>query len=396
MSSSSTPEQHGAAHPVKNDARAASELRNDHPASHPEPDSGPAQVLSGSEIEAAGGKKRLSRRTGGSEAGKMTWRGTKSTLRKLGVALGVLWTIMCLVIGVLLGWMANERIQVGRTTAGPSVIEVPVLEEVPSFAMPDLRGLSLPEAKQVIVDTGASADVVEVVEVEWGGAPGLVIAQDPVLGEQVASRIQLQVSKQATMPEVAGLAESEAVDRLRLLGVEAVVEQRFDLSARTGTVLEASVAVGEALPKVVNLVVAQPGAAVFVSQLKSVDGNCSKHDGRINGQSYPNSTECRSGTAEHPSTSVWLLDRKAHQLSAVVGVDDRGKTDASVTVRITGDGKELANVNATYATPTEVSVSVEGVLRLEIIVVSENRASAVFGDMLVKGLPDEIKTLEIR
>ncbi|MDO5082930.1 MAG: PASTA domain-containing protein [Arachnia propionica] len=321
---------------------------------------------------------------------------TRTALRKISLAAFALWTVSCLALGVILGWGVHDRVQAGRTTAGPSVIEIPALEQSDGFAMPDLRGLPLPDAKQVIVDGGADVDLIDVLEVEWGGQAGLVISQDPVSGEQVAARIQLQVSKQATMPDLVGMSELEAVDRLKTLGVEAVVEQRFDLAARTGTVLEASVSAGEVLPTVVNLVVAQPGAAVYLAQLKMADGGCSGRDGRINGRGYPNSTECRSGTSQNPSTGVWLLDRKVHQLTGVIGVDDRGKVDAAVQVIITGDGKELVNATATYANPVEVSVSVKDVLRLEIAVISEKQSSAMLGDMLVKGIPEEIETLEKR
>ena len=77
-------------------------------------------------------------------------------------------------------------------------------------------------------------------------------------------------------------------------------------------------------------------------------------------------------------------------------MDDRGKTDAVVQVIITGDGKELVNATATYANPAEISVSVKDVLRLEITAVSEKQSPAVLGDMLVKGIPEEIETLEKR
>lgn len=338
----------------------------------------------------APGKKERKRKRGG----KAKQPTTRSRLRKLALAAFALWTVSCLTAGVVLGWMINDRMHQARTTEGPEVIEVPMLADAAGFAMPDLRGLSLTDAKQVLVDSGSSADLVDVVEVEWGGQVGVVITQDPVSGEQVKERITLQVSKQALMPDVLGQSELEAVDKLKALGTETVVEQRFDLASRTGTVLETSVAVGEPLPTVVTLVVAQPGTALFLSQLEAADGGCSSKDGRLNGKEYPNSTECRSGTAQYPATSVWLLDRKAHQLSGVIGVDDRGKTDAVVQVVITGDGAELANVTATYANPVEVSVSVKDVLRLEVTVLSENQSQAVLGDMLVKGLPEEIATLE--
>ena len=319
---------------------------------------------------------------------------TRNQLRKLGLTAFILWSISCLLAGLVGGWFLNERIQAGRSEAGPSVIEIPAAQQVSGLAMPDLRGMSLVDAKQVLADSGVSLPSVEISEVEWGGDAGFVVAQEPVGGEAVASAIKLRVSKPAVMPNVVGLSQTEAVEALKKLGVEVEVEERFDLASRTGTVLDASVATGEPLPSAVKVIVAQPGTAVYLSKVKVEGYGCSAFDAKINGTAYTNSVKCSSGRVSSPSKAVWLIDRKAYRLSGLVGVDDRGDLDGAVQVVITGDGVELANVTATYAKPAEVNVSVEKILRLEITVTSEKNSNAILGDMIIKGIPDQIATLE--
>lgn len=319
---------------------------------------------------------------------------TRNQLRKLGLTAFVLWSVSCLLAGLVGGWFLNERIQAGRSEAGPSVIEIPAAQQSPELAMPDLRGMGLVDAKQVLADSGVALSSIEISEVEWGGDAGFVVAQEPVGGEAVASVIKLRVSKPALMPNVVGLSQTEAVEALKRLGVEVEVEERFDLASRTGTVLEASVATGEPLPSAVKVIVAQAGMAVYLSKVKAEGYGCSAFDAKINGTAYVNSVKCGSGRASSPSKAVWLIDRKAYRLSGLVGVDDRGDSDDAVQVIVTGDGVELANVTATYAKPAEVNVSVEKVLRLEITVTSEKNSNVILGNMILKGIPEQIATLE--
>lgn len=319
---------------------------------------------------------------------------TRNQLRKLGLTAFVLWSVSCLLAGLVGGWFLNERIQAGRSEAVPSVIEIPAAQQSPELAMPDLRGMGLVDAKQVLADSGVALSSIEISEVEWGGDAGFVVAQEPVGGEAVASVIKLRVSKPAVMPNVVGLSQTEAVEALKRLGVEVEVEERFDLASRTGTVLEASVATGEPLPSAVKVIVAQAGMAVYLSKVKAEGYGCSAFDAKINGTAYVNSVKCGSGRASSPSKAVWLIDRKAYRLSGLVGVDDRGDSDDAVQVIVTGDGVELANVTATYAKPAEVNVSVEKVLRLEITVTSEKNSNVILGNMILKGIPEQIATLE--
>ena len=116
---------------------------------------------------------------------------------------------------------------------------------------------------------------------------------------------------------------------------------------------------------------------------------------QVDAVAYPNSLTCSPGTVEDPNTAVWLINRRGRQLTGTIGVSDADGLDATAQVQITGDGKPLAQVSASYAAPAPIDLDISGVLRLEISVVSgETRSRAVLGDMILKGSTADIDTLE--
>lgn len=133
---------------------------------------------------------------------------------------------------------------------------------------------------------------------------------------------------------------------------------------------------------------------MFFADLRAVDSICSSVDANLNGEAFPDSLRCRTGTIDRPQTGVWLLNRQAQALSGVVGVDDKGKSDASAEISVIGDGEILGTFSTSYAEPVEVNLDVTGVLRLEITTTSATRADVVLGTWLVKGTGDEIAALE--
>lgn len=149
------------------------------------------------------------------------------------------------------------------------------------------------------------------------------------------------------------------------------------------------------LPVTLTLTVAQAGSSVFLAQLEAVDSMCSPSEEQVDAVAYPNSLTCSPGTVEDPNTAVWLIKRRGRQLTGTIGVSDADGLDATAQVQITGDGKPLAQVSASYAAPAPIDLDISGVLRLEISVVSgETRSRAVLGDMILKGSTADIDTLE--
>lgn len=318
----------------------------------------------------------------------------KQALRVTTVVSLVLWTIAVAGAGFAGGWLTQERIQAQRTTEGPTVVEIPALVETNAESMPDVRGLSLADAKQALADIQINAGAVDVTTVEWAGEPGVVIAQDPVVGETVKDAIALRVSSEVTMPDVVGLPKGEAIDKLRALGVEPEIVDKYELTSPTGTVLVAEPGVGKPLLSTVTLTVAQPGSSVFFSRLAAVDAPCSVKAADVNAVRYSNSVSCRTGDVDYTQVGVWLLNRRAALITGMVGVDDKGATTAAATVTVTGDGKPLATLDVSYAKPAELSVDVTGILRLEIDFRSTDGSEVVLAELLVKGASADIDTLE--
>lgn len=303
------------------------------------------------------------------------------------------WTMLVASGAFVGGWALKDYVQAGRVTDGPTVVEVPAAVEVASGAMPDIRGLSLADAKQALVDSGFPAGTVEVTGVDWAGAEEVVIAQDPVVGEVASGTIKLQVSRSALMPDVVGMRRADAIDKLKQLGAETEVEEVFTPDKPAATVLSTDTKSGGPLPLVVTLQVAQAGSSLYLSTLDTVTGRCSQRSANVNATTYPNSLLCASGEAE-ASTHVWLINRKAAVLAGTLGVVDSGDTNAQVTAVFLGDGEEIGSATAGYAKPAVVSVDVTGVLRLEVAITSAKRDEAVLGDFMLKGTTADINQLE--
>lgn len=295
--------------------------------------------------------------------------------------------------GAVVGWYVRDLVQASQVSEEPEIIEIPASEAVAEQPMLDVRGMDLTDAKQALVDTGIPVTGLKVEEVPWAGAAGVVIAQEPVVGEAVATDVELQVSVAAAMPEVLGKQRVDAVNELKQLGVEVEVVEEYALDQPTGSVLASVPVAGEPLPAVVQLTVAQAGAAVYLSQLSAADGRCSQTEANINGEHHANSLSCRSGDPE-PDITVYLLNRLTRQVEGVVGVADEEAMDQVAQVVFLGDGKPLATAAVSYAKPATVSFDTTGVLRLEIHVTSTSRSSALLGDFLVKGSVAEIARLD--
>lgn len=306
----------------------------------------------------------------------------------------VSWSVLLVSLGFAGGWLVNDRIQSSRSAPGPSVIEIPADRGDFDGVMPDIRGLGLTDAKQVLVDVGFDPNLITVTLTPWGGDPGLVISQDPVVGEKVGDGIKLHISDETKVPEVVGMDFRDAVAALRGLGVEPELVEAFDMQAATNSVLAVEPAAGESLPKTATLTVAGAGSSMYLRDLKAVSGSCSTANIQINAQDYPQSLSCGTGTASSPRTTVWLLNRRVQVISGVLGVDDEGAPDASVEVTVIGDGNVLGSFAASYAEPAEVSIPVTDVLRLEVVAVSAKSGKMALGDWLLKGTTDDINALE--
>lgn len=317
------------------------------------------------------------------------------------VALGAAACILAVFIGgFLTGWTVKDNVQARRTVAQAKVVEVPVLSGDADTRVPDVRGLSVADAKQALADLELDASTVHTTEVEWAGAPGLVIAQDPVVGETFAGKLSLTVSTQARVPDIAGKKRGEAVDALRALGTEPTVVEKFDAAAAAGSVLAVEPAVGSPLPGEVTLTVAQAGSSLYLSEVaeaSSSDSNrtsCSTDDVSLDGTSHANALRCGTERNGEESTASWVLGRHADLFTATVGVSDSEDPGTTGMVRVLADGKEVARVAVSYGRTAPISAKVSGALRLDLVVSSPQGSDVHLAEALVRGTDAQIDALE--
>lgn len=313
------------------------------------------------------------------------------------VALGL--TVCGLVgIGFVAGWEANIRFGPQAERTEPQIVEVPALQEQADLLMPDVRGLSLAEAKQVMADLQLDPAGIKLTEQEWAGEPGVVIAQDPVVGEKSKPVVHLTVARSAVVGNYVGLPQEEVVEALHALGSDAVIKFAFDLTQRSGTVLAVEPAPGEPLPPLVEVTVAQAGssAALHTLQTAEVTGSrsdCRKSEVTIEGRGYPDALRCSTAREGEPTSTVWLVGKHGSVLSAGVGLADTGKADSTARVQVLADGKEVAALDVSYGKLAPVSVDISGVLRLEIVTSSATGADVYLTDAIVKGTDSDIDQL---
>ena len=299
--------------------------------------------------------------------------------------------------GFLTGWAVKEEVAVRSSEPRPTVVEIPVLDTQADSRVPDVRGMETAVAKQALADLDIDPNAVTIREVEWAGTPGIVVAQEPVGGEQVTGSLTLSVSKQASVPEGTGKKKKDAIDALQALGAEVTVTEQYSASATTGTVLSVSPQVGSPLDSSVQLVVAESGGSILLSSVNTAgSGSSCSTDTNVsmNGTSYKEALACSGGFSNKESTYAWVLGRHASTLSTTVGLADSGKTDATATVRILADGNEVARADVAYGKPAKVDADVSNALRLEIAVSSKNGDTVYLGDALVKGTTAQIDQLE--
>ena len=299
--------------------------------------------------------------------------------------------------GFLTGWAVKEEVAVRSSEPRPTVVEIPVLDTQADSRVPDVRGMETAVAKQALADLDIDPNAVTIREVEWAGTPGIVVAQEPVGGEQVTGSLTLSVSKQASVPEVTGKKKKDAIDALQALGAEVTVTEQYSASATTGTVLSVSPQVGAPPDSSVQLVVAESGGSILLSSVNTAgSGSSCSTDTNVsmNGTSYKEALACSGGFSNKESTYAWVLGRHASTLSTTVGLADSGKTDATGTVRILADGNEVARADVAYGKPAKVNADVSNALRLEIAVSSKNGDTVYLGDALVKGTTTQIDQLE--
>lgn len=253
-------------------------------------------------------------------------------------------------------------------------------------SMPSVVGLSKVTARAALTTAGVSGDI-EFVERGAAGPVGTVLEQKPEAGKTSDGRIQLVVSTPLPMPAVAGKAGDEVRISLENLGAVVAVERVVAPESASGTVLEADPAEGTPIPSVVTLKVADPGDAISLSTVSSVESSsCSTSSSNsVNGTTVQNNVTCRAGSSE--ASVEYALSRNAALFEAGIGTDDRAGT-GTATVRVFADGRLVKTVDTALGKSTDVKVDMRDVLRMKIVVTtrdSDNAPTVVLGDAKLRG-----------
>jgi serine/threonine-protein kinase len=107
--------------------------------------------------------------------------------------------------------------------------------------VPDVAGMTQPEATQALEDAGLSVGAVGQAA-DADAEPGTVVRQDPAAGEEAdeGSAVGLTVSSGPTtakVPDVTGMTEAEAKGALQDAGFASASASQYDLKAPAGEVL---------------------------------------------------------------------------------------------------------------------------------------------------------------
>lgn len=318
--------------------------------------------------------------------------------RQLAVAGTLVLLLGILVLGAGLGWTARTL------TASPTdtesqvqIVEAPSEGEAAVVVLPDVRGLDTVAAQQALADAGIDSAAVTVVETTSALPPGTVVSQDPVGGTTGATGVTIDVAMSGTIPALVGTDGTAAIQTLVELGVNAAVVEMYDPASPEGLVLALDPPAGSPLTEDVAVTVAGPPGSLYLTELDAAQGGCSTGGADVNGTAYQYSLSCSASTTA--STAAYLLNRRAVQLTGLLGVEDSSDTDYVGRVVIRGDGRQLFAADLRYGGTVPFTVPTAGVLRLEI---EYSRAEAgssypsgyvVVADPRVVGSPADIDLL---
>ncbi|GJM36785.1 MAG: hypothetical protein DHS20C19_01520 [Acidimicrobiales bacterium] len=229
---------------------------------------------------------------------------------------------------------------------------------------PSVVGLTQDQARAVFVDAGLSDDDVRVERIDTAGDTGLVIDQDPRPAEPLIGEVVLFVSRQAATPDLVGMETADARDALVEFGARGVIVREYVEGATPETVVETTPAAGEPLAHEVELLVAEPPAALFLTELSSAEsgGGCQRSDGQVNGTIFDDSLTCTPDRANVDDLE-YALNRQLSRLDTTIGVSDLADETAVVTFRVIADDRP-EEWTLGFGESQEISIDLTDVLRV--------------------------------
>lgn len=270
--------------------------------------------------------------------------------------------------GVLVGWAIGSDESLVEAEPLPAVADegdqAPAAD-VDALTMPDVRGLSAADARQILADVGVGASVVSTIDQPAAGETGIVLTQDPVYGYPVEGDVTLSVSTPAMVPRFAGRSADDVLADLDQLGAEVETRAVYVPDVPVGQVASIKPVPGTLLPVAVTVVIAAEPDTLMLSDVVAVEDNCYSGDSdSIAGQTFNYLITCDA--YEDPESSSWVVKRAAYRLTGTAGVLDSGDPGERMLVEVIGDGTVLQTLDVSYGQSAGIDIDLRGVLRLSI------------------------------
>ena len=261
-------------------------------------------------------------------------------------------------------------------------------------SMPDLRGLGLRDAQQILADLGIAASEVSTVDQPAAGPSGLVVGQSPVFGYSVEGLVTLNISRPAKVPEFVGRSATDVLADLDELGAETETVTQYVPGVPPGSVASISPAPGTPLPVAVRVVIAAEPESRPLVEVAAVEDNCSIDDDSLDGQTYRELLVCE--TDRYPINQTWVIKKAATTLAGIVGVPDTTEPGSAVEVQLLADGTLRRTLTVGYGQTVPFRIDVTGVLRLTLRVRSQTRdySTAGFAHLRLLGDATALDSLE--
>ncbi|WP_040797622.1 PASTA domain-containing protein [Nocardia higoensis] len=319
--------------------------------------------------------------------------------RRLGTKIGA-FTLIVLGLfgaGTATGWWGHRHWESTRpaevATGEPDTR--PFLDAA-STAMPDVRGLAEPVARQILADAGVSGDRLTVDSRPFAGLAGVIVEQDPPFGTADPGAVRLTVSVPAAVPDIAGREESALVSELRELGTQVAIARRYQPGAASGTVLQIDPPSGSPLPETVTVTVASDPATAYLADVQAAENRCSTGEYSLAGSDEENALSCSVAAADarSPRGPVWEFNRAVEDVELTVGLPTDAEPGSRVKIVVAADDRVLQEVVVEYGDTVTLNHNTRDALKFSLLAVAESgKPQKLTVTGVVRGDRDAIITL---
>lgn len=301
----------------------------------------------------------------------------------------VLGGVAAFLMAVSIGWFLRSWVAGDGTIEVNRPVNVVQSSYVSNGFVPNVLGLSLDSARQALVDAGVDPSQIRTLVRPHVSERGTVVGQKPASGAKVTSgKVTLSLAGPASMPNLVGASQAEARRAAASMGAKVNTELRYEQGAVEGNVLSTEPEVGERVTSSVRLVVAEPLASVFLSEIDAIESDCESVAATVGGADYADSIKCQPSAGD-PSVAVYRLNRRIDFFTATVGLDDGGSDSTPVRFIVKRDRRLVSKFTLHFGQTRRLKITTTGALRLTL----ETRAGgsddlgagAVWGDARLTG-----------